>query len=96
MRAAGDYRLIDSDTHISEPADVWTSRVPAKWKSRVPQVRWVEAAKEEFWFLNEVPMYGVATAAHAGWPEPFPGHPPTYEAAHKGAWDATARLAYMD
>lgn len=98
MKTAKDYRLIDSDTHISEPADVWTSRVPAKWKDRVPHVRWVERVdgKEQFWFVGDKQMYGVASAANAGWPEPFPGHPPSYEAAHKGSWDATARLAYMD
>lgn len=99
MKTAKDYRIIDSDTHISEPADVWTSRVPAKWKDRVPHVRWVadpSGAKEQFWFIGDQKMYGVASAANAGWADPFPGHPPSYEAAHKGSWDATARLAYMD
>jgi len=41
MAGADGYRLIDSDTHLTEPADVWTARVPAKWKDRVPHVRWV-------------------------------------------------------
>lgn len=90
------YQIIDSDTHISEPRDVWTARVPAKWKDRVPHVRWVDDAKEDCWFVGDIRLYGVASAANAGWPEPFPSHPPTYEAAHKGSYDATARLAYMD
>jgi hypothetical protein len=41
MSASDGYRFIDSDTHLTEPADVWTSRVPAKWKDKVPNVRWV-------------------------------------------------------
>ena len=28
------YRIIDVDTHITEPADVWTSRVAAKYRTR--------------------------------------------------------------
>ncbi len=31
-------QVIDTDTHISEPADLWTSRVAAKWKDAVPSV----------------------------------------------------------
>jgi uncharacterized protein len=30
--------VIDADTHFTEPADLWTSRAPAKYKERVPRV----------------------------------------------------------
>lgn len=30
-KTAKAYQIIDSDTHITEPADVWTSRVAAKY-----------------------------------------------------------------
>ena len=30
------YRLIDADTHVNEPPDLWTSRVAAKYRDRVP------------------------------------------------------------
>ena len=34
-----DYKVIDSDTHISEPEDLWTSRVSVqKWGDMVPHV----------------------------------------------------------
>ena len=33
-----EYRVIDVDTHVTEPPDVWTSRVASKWKDRVPRV----------------------------------------------------------
>ncbi len=29
---APGYRLVDSDSHINEPPDLWTSRLPAKFK----------------------------------------------------------------
>ena len=30
------YKVIDADTHYSEPVDLWTSRVAGKWKTLVP------------------------------------------------------------
>jgi uncharacterized protein len=31
-------KIIDVDAHITEPADLWTSRAPEKWRDRVPRV----------------------------------------------------------
>ena len=31
--------FIDADTHITEPADLWTSRVSKKWGDRVLHVK---------------------------------------------------------
>ena len=32
------YRLIDADTHVNEPPDLWTARVAAKYRDRVPHM----------------------------------------------------------
>jgi len=32
------YSIIDVDTHVSEQPDLWTSRVPASMKDRVPRL----------------------------------------------------------
>lgn len=34
-----DLKIVDCDTHWQEPADLWTSRVPAKYRDQMPQVR---------------------------------------------------------
>jgi predicted TIM-barrel fold metal-dependent hydrolase len=31
-------KVIDADTHYSEPHDLWTSRVPAKYREKVPHI----------------------------------------------------------
>ena len=31
-------RVVDTDTHVTEPPDLWTSRVASKWKDDVPHV----------------------------------------------------------
>lgn len=33
------YTVIDADTHLSEPHDLWTKNAPAKYLDRVPQVK---------------------------------------------------------
>jgi hypothetical protein len=37
-RAIVTQLIIDADSHITEPADVWTSRVPVKYRDEVPVV----------------------------------------------------------
>jgi predicted TIM-barrel fold metal-dependent hydrolase len=94
--ASPRYRFIDADTHITEPADVWTSRVPAKWKELVPHVRFDDESQEEMWFVDGERLMPVGMTALAGFDGKFPAHPARYEDSHPGAYDATARLAYMD
>ncbi len=53
MTNAAGYRFIDSDTHLTEPADVWTARVPARMKDHVPHVRVLEDGKTQAWFLGD-------------------------------------------
>ena len=43
-------RLIDTDTHWSEPHDLWTSRVPASQRELVPHV--VEVDGQQRWVAN--------------------------------------------
>jgi hypothetical protein len=35
----GDFKIISADSHINEPPDLWTSRVPAKFKDRAPRMQ---------------------------------------------------------
>ncbi len=90
------YAIIDADTHVTEPRDLWTSRLPAKWKEQAPRVEWVEERGAEMWIIDGAPAHPVGITAPAGWRDPFPAYPPTYEDAVPGAYQAAARLRYMD
>ena len=48
------YRVVDIDTHITEPADVWTSRVAGKWGDQVPHVK--RANGVDLWFIGDKPV----------------------------------------
>jgi len=34
--ASIDYPIIDSDSHVNEPPELWIDRVPSKWRDRAP------------------------------------------------------------
>jgi len=44
-------KVIDVDTHLSEPHDLWTSRAPAKLKNLVPRVVTIEGRRT--WIIGE-------------------------------------------
>ena len=52
-----DVKVIDSDTHWSEPHDLWTSLAPAKYRDLVPQIK--EHKGRKHWVVNgDVPLAG--------------------------------------
>lgn len=52
--------VVDADTHLSEPWDLWTSRAPAALKDRVPRV--VEVDGELAWVAGSDTVLGPAHA----------------------------------
>jgi predicted TIM-barrel fold metal-dependent hydrolase len=93
-----ELSVIDVDTHVTEPHDLWTSRAPAAYRDRVPQV--IDVDGQPMWSIDGVPT-GRASAssvvrrdgtrhrgtAFIGW---------TFDDAHLAAHDVDARLALMD
>ena len=89
--------VIDCDTHITEPADVWTARLPAKFRDRAPVIVHDEKMGWDVWKIGEAQsLLTVGHTAVAGWPEPFPAAPKTFAEVPRAAHDAKARLEYMD
>jgi predicted TIM-barrel fold metal-dependent hydrolase len=91
-----DYWIIDADTHVTEPPDLWTSRLASKWAKRAPHIEWDDEAREEIWVIDGNPATPIGVTATAGWRDPFPANPPTFGDCHRGSHDASERLKYMD
>jgi uncharacterized protein len=87
--------VIDVDSHLTEPADLWTSRVPARYVDRVPQMT-VGGDGRDIWVLDGRQISVVGMTAPAGWPAPFPAGPPTLAECPPASYDAKARLSYLD
>ena len=60
-------QVIDSDTHVTEPPDLWTSRMPSKWGDDIPRVETHPVSGEQSWRLGDLWLSPVAKSAMAGW-----------------------------
>jgi predicted TIM-barrel fold metal-dependent hydrolase len=90
-------KIIDVDSHVTEPPDLWTSRISvAKWGDQVPHVRWDDRWQEQRWFVGDRSFIGVGVGAMAGWKDFVPSQPPTMDDADPGSWDPVARIARLD
>ncbi|WP_020108350.1 amidohydrolase family protein [Nocardia sp. 348MFTsu5.1] len=91
-----ELKIIDTDTHVIEPPDLWTSRVSVKkWGDLVPHIK-PDDDGNPAWYAGGNRMLGVAAAAMAGWKEYQPDHPLSLAEAERSAWDPVERLKRMD
>jgi predicted TIM-barrel fold metal-dependent hydrolase len=93
---AQPVKIIDTDTHVTEPTDLWTSRLPQKWRDKAPQVAPDPATNELRWHVGDTWLTPVGLYSHAGWHEFVPGAPPSLDDADPACWEPTARLRRMD
>lgn len=99
MRLADEVRVIDADTHMTERHDLFTSRAPKGYEDQVPRV--VDIDGKPHWVVADGVDLGPA---RGGGVIDREGNKYAFEECklngidwvHKGAWDAEARLAYMD
>jgi len=89
-------RVIDTDTHLTEPADLWTARIPARFRADAPHVERHEASGALRWKIGDRWCSLVGNYSVAGWREFPPSCPPTLDEADPACFDAAARVAHMD
>jgi uncharacterized protein len=91
--------VVDADSHWSEPADLFTSRAPAKYKDRVPHVEEIDG--EAMWVFDGEPVGrfsaggvidrdGVKESAQKAlfeW---------DFDEIHAGAYDPKVRIGVLD
>ena len=59
-----DYRIISADSHVMEPADLWTTRIESRFRDRAPRV--VSLEDGDFWYWEGQRVLGVQGAAQTG------------------------------
>ena len=71
--------IIDADSHLAEPPDLWTSRMSAKkWGDQSRTWSRDERLGLDRWIVGGKRLTSVANWAVAGWHEHPPSHPPTH------------------
>jgi uncharacterized protein len=87
-------KAIDVDTHITEPPDVWTSRVAKKWGDIVPHVKRLEG--RDLWCIGDEMIGGPGFTTMAGFDGSYPDCPMGFDDIPKSSFEAKARLDFMD
>jgi len=92
-------RLVDVDTHLTEPHDLWTSRAPASLRDKVPQVKVVNG--ERGWFVNGDISMGNASAYSMVRPDESTALGMSFwdlevKDVHPASYNTKARVALMD
>ncbi len=88
-------RAIDTDTHVTEPPDLWTSRVSTKrWGDAVPHV--VRLDGRDVWMIHDQPVGSPGFTTMAGFDGSVPDSPRGYADILKSSYDARERLKHMD
>jgi predicted TIM-barrel fold metal-dependent hydrolase len=93
-------KIIDADTHLSEPHDLWTKRAPARLKDKVPRVKVVDGKRrwvidDNTWLSERASPISVVKkdGTKSRSLEFFQWQ---IEDVHAGAYDIKSRLKVMD
>ena len=91
----GDLKIIDADSHFAEPAELWTSRAPAAYRDRVPQIRDVDG--QVAWVLDGQFWTGLGGHTIAkGQTKTLGTLCLPYDEIDDSAWGVKGRLELMD
>lgn len=89
------FRVIDVDTHLTEPPDVWTARVPTAMKDRVPQIERRDG--RDVWVVDGTYLGAPGFYSMAGYDGVLPAKvPATYDEIAPAMYDSAARLRFLD
>jgi uncharacterized protein len=89
------YRLISADSHVNEPPDLWTARVPTALRERAPRVE--RFAEGDAWVIEGVTdPINFGMNACAGLPAEEMKGWVRFEDIRRGGYDPAARLVEMD
>ncbi len=89
------FKVIDVDTHLTEPPDVWTARMPAKLHDKVPHIERIDG--RDTWMVNGESLGTPGYYSMAGFDGLMPLKiPETYDQIPPSMYDPEARLTFMD
>jgi len=89
-------RVVDADSHILEPADIWTSRVASRYAELAPRVEKSPRTGHHHWRIGSKWIWPVGYFGQAGFSEYPPLQPTEYDEVQTSTYDPQERLKRMD
>lgn len=89
------YAVIDVDTHVTEPPDTWTARMPSALHDVVPHVERIDG--QDVWMAGGERLGAPGYYSMAGWDGIMPvSIPRTFDDIAPAMYDPHARVAFLD
>jgi predicted TIM-barrel fold metal-dependent hydrolase len=89
------YDVIDVDTHLTEPPDVWTARMPKALHDRVPHIERQDG--RDIWMADGKFLGAPGYYSMAGYDGVLPAKvPATYDEIDPAMYEAEERVAFLD
>src|SRR5665213_2270102 len=88
--------IIDTDSHVIEPSDLWTSRLPKSWGDDVMHVRWSDTLDAEAWFIGETEISPAWVMCTYKAERDFPVSARTKAEVHPANYEVAERVKLMD
>ena len=94
-------RLLDADSHVSEPLNLWQERLPAKYRAIAPRMMTEYQGRPGAWWLIEQDRQPHNVILGFGANKTIEElnkllNSFSYAGAHRGGWDPAQRLMDMD
>jgi predicted TIM-barrel fold metal-dependent hydrolase len=89
-------KIVDCDTHFTEPKDLWTANAPAGMKDKMPHVKRIDNADR--WFVGDKDFGSIGGNVIARDKNKLLGRLAfqNYDQIDSGSYDVNARLQHMD
>lgn len=101
MEDQARLKIVDVDTHLSEPPTLWLDHAPAGLKDRVPQIKELNGRRS--WVIDGDKPIGLGANPYSAVRKDRSKildvddfAPMTYDTVHPGSYDVAERLAEMD
>ena len=91
-----NYRIVDADSHVNEPAEVWQPRVPEKLRDLAPKMIEVDDGKIGWSFEGGKRVHRVNTSCAGVDETAYTADGVRWDEVRPGSYDPKARLADMD
>lgn len=91
------YHIVDADTHVLEPPDIWTTWLPSRYLDRAPKLVKDEEGGDAWLFAGATDPDPIGLVATPGKPyDEFRWTGVSYQEARAGCYDGAERLKDMD
>jgi predicted TIM-barrel fold metal-dependent hydrolase len=91
----GPVSVIDADSHVVEPEDLWTSRVPSRYKDEMPRVEFDPKSGHNYWRVGKNWLWPAGYWGQAGFSEYPPLNPFEFDQIDPATYRAPERLQRM-